>query len=290
MADVKAVETVLSAPEMHWVGDGFPVASVISPQRVGRRLSPFVLMDYGGPHEFAPAKKPRGVDSHPHRGFETVTLVFAGELEHRDSAGNRGKIGPGDVQWMTAGAGVLHEEKHSAEFTRKGGAFEVAQLWVNLPKKDKTSPPGYQTLTRDAIPVVDLAGGAGRVRVIAGEFGGARGAAKTFTPIALWDVALNKGAEARLPMPEGWNAAVFVRHGSVWVGGTHSTDRGQLAVVSREGGAIALQAAEDSHVLVLGGEGIDEPVVAYGPFVLSSPEEIQVAIDDVRAGRFGKLD
>lgn len=292
MTQTRAVETILASPQMHWVGDGFPVSSVISPQRLGTRLSPFVLMDYGGPAEFAPAKKPRGVDTHPHRGFETVTLVFQGELEHRDSAGNRGSIGPGDVQWMTAGAGVLHEEKHSAEFTQRGGLFEVAQLWVNLPKRHKMTPPGYQTLTRDAITTVALPGNTGTARLIAGDFGDARGAAKTFSPVTLWDVSLRKAAETRLPISEGHNAAVFVRHGEAWVGGTHSASRGQLAVLSQEGGDVTIQAADaaDASLLILAGQPLNEPVVAYGPFVLSSPEEIQQAIDDVRAGRFGTLE
>lgn len=290
MSASKTVVSVIASPPTHWVGDGFPVSSVISPQSVGTDLSPFVLMDYGGPVDFQPTSKPRGVDSHPHRGFETVTLVFRGGLEHRDSAGHSGKIGPGDVQWMTAGSGVLHEERHSREFTSKGGAFEVAQLWVNLPAKNKKSPPGYQTLERDAIPVVTLPHGAGTVRVIAGELHGTKGAARTFTPVILWDGTLRSGAEAELPIPDGFNAAVFVRSGQVRVDGAALASR-QLAVLSRDGVGVRVQAegADEAHVIVLGGQPIDEPVIAYGPFVMNTQEEIAEAVQDFRSGRMGTL-
>lgn len=285
----KQVETVLPGPPGHWVGDGFPVSSVISPQAVGSRLSPFVLMDYAAPVRFEPSSEPRGVDTHPHRGFETVTVVFQGELEHRDSAGNSGRIGPGDVQWMTAGAGVLHEEKHSREFTRRGGTFEVAQLWVNLPAKHKMTPPRYQELRAAAIPSVPLPGDAGTARVIAGEFGGVRGPAATVTPVVLWDVRLRAGARTELPIPDGHNAAVFVRAGSVRLGGEHGASAGELAVLSRAGGGAAVESDGGADLLVLAGEPIDEPVVTYGPFVMNTDEEIRQAVADVRAGRFGRL-
>ncbi|MCL4741082.1 MAG: pirin family protein [Phycisphaerales bacterium] len=282
------VESVLPSPPTHWVGDGFPVSSVISPRSVGSRLSPFVLMDYAPPARFEPSSEPRGVDTHPHRGFETVTVVFQGELEHRDSAGNSGRIGPGDVQWMTAGSGVLHEEKHSREFTRSGGTFEVAQLWVNLPARHKMTPPRYQELRADAIPTVQLPGGAGTVRIIAGEFGGVRGPAATVTPIVLWDVRLGAGARAELPIPDGHNAGVFVRTGSIRIGGTHGAGEGELAVLSRAGGGALVESGDGADLLVLAGEPIDEPVVTYGPFVMNTEAEVRQAVEDVRAGRFGR--
>ncbi|MBX3387588.1 MAG: pirin family protein [Phycisphaeraceae bacterium] len=288
MASKKVVD-VRSGPPMHWVGDGFPVSSVLSPGSTGTALSPFVLMDYAGPARFGPADRPRGVDSHPHRGFETVTVVYKGELEHRDTAGNRGSIGPGDVQWMTAASGVLHEEKHSAAFTRAGGELEMAQLWVNLPAAHKMDPPRYQELRDAGIPRVELAGGAGHVRVIAGAWGKTAGAARTVTAVVLWDVSLRAGASVELPVMEGHNAAVFVRSGAVRVAGTHSAGARRLAVLSREGAGTTVTAEEDAELLVIGGEPIDEPMVAYGPFVMNTPEEIQRAIADVRSGKFGEL-
>lgn len=289
MSTSKHVESVLSSPATHWVGDGFPVSSVFSPQSVQSRLSPYILFDFAGPVRFEPSDRPRGVDSHPHRGFETVTIVFQGELEHRDSAGNSGSIGPGDVQWMTAASGVLHEEKHSDEFTRRGGVLEMAQLWVNLPAMHKMDAPRYQTLVRSAIPTVTLPGNAGTVRIIAGDFDGIPGAAKTLTQVILWDVRLRKGEQARLPIPNGFSGAVYSRNGSVWVGETHSMAAKQLALLSREGDGVVVQAEQDAELLVVGGEPINEPVATYGPFVMNTPEEIQRAVADVSDGRFGKL-
>lgn len=289
MTTRKTTVTVAASPSPHWVGDGFPVASVFSPQSVGERLSPYILFDYAGPATFEPAETPRGVDTHPHRGFETVTVVFQGELEHRDSAENSGRIGPGDVQWMTAASGILHEEKHSREFTRRGGVLEMAQLWVNLPASHKMTPPRYQELLSGDIPTAALPDGGGSVRVIAGEFGGTEGAARTVTPVILWQIALRKGASIRLPIRNGFNAAVFVRSGSVWVTETHSAGPRQLAILSQEGEGAEIQAEEDSELLVVGGEPIDEPVVAYGPFVMNTSEEIRQAVVDLRAGRFGSL-
>jgi len=244
--------------------------------RVRRRLS----------HRTSPVASIRT----PHRGFETVTIVYQGELEHRDSGGNSGSIGPGDVQWMTAASGVLHEEKHSREFTRKGGVLEMAQLWVNLPARHKMTPPRYQELRRDAIPTVTLPDDAGTARIIAGDFNPTRGAARTVSPVILWDVRIRKRATVRLPIPSGFNSAVFVRSGSVRVSGTHSVDARQLAVLSRDGDGATVQAAEDAEFLVVGGEPINEPVVTYGPFVMNTAEEIQQAIEDVRAGKLGQLD
>ncbi|OAM88242.1 quercetin 2,3-dioxygenase [Termitidicoccus mucosus] len=278
--------------DAHWVGDGFPVRSVFDYEGLGQdELSPFLLMDYAGPALFPANNKRRGVGEHPHRGFETVTLGYQGSVAHRDSSGGGGVIGPGDVQWMTAASGVMHEEMHAEEFTRKGGVFEVVQLWVNLPAKDKMGRPRYQAITAADIPTVPLAGGAGTLRVIAGEAGGTRGPAKTFTPINLWDGHLRAGASARLEIPEGQTAAIFVRNGRLVFGGAEKEHAGQaeLAVFTREGGVITLTAQIDADFVVLAGEPIDEPVYGHGPFVMNTEEEIRQAILDVRSGRFGRL-
>lgn len=288
MSIAKSVESVLPGAPKHWVGDGFPVRSVFSPQVVGDRLSPYVLFDYAGPERFEPADRARGVDSHPHRGFETVTVVFQGELEHRDTAGNSGSIGPGDVQWMTAASGVLHEERHSQAFTRDGGVLEMAQLWVNLPAKHKMDPPRYQTLESDSIPVITLPEDAGSARIIAGDFDKTPGAASTVTPVILWEVNLRANREVRLPIAEGWAGAVFVRRGTVLIDG-ESVERHQCAMLTREGEGVTVRAEEDAALLVVGGEPIDEPVVAHGPFVMNTQDEIRQAIEDLRAGRFGSL-
>lgn len=285
----RTIETIVPSPPMHWVGDGFPVSSVISPGTVGNRLSPYILMDYAGPAHFGPSDQPRGVDTHPHRGFETVTVVYDGELEHRDSAGNSGRISSGDVQWMTAASGILHEEKHSRAFTENGGTLEMAQLWVNLPAKYKMSKPRYQTILRDAISTVNLPGDAGAMRIIAGTFEGTAAAAKTFSPVILWDVQLRAGRKADLPVPVAYNIGVFVRSGPVRIGGSDEVHARQLAILENAGEGIAITADRDSRLLILGGQPIDEPVVAHGPFVMNTPQEIQTALDDFRQGRFGKL-
>jgi quercetin 2,3-dioxygenase len=285
---MKHLESILPSPPMHWVGDGFPVSTIISPQSASLRLSPFILMDYAGPAKFAPADRPRGVDSHPHRGFETVTVVYQGELEHRDSAGHSGSIGPGDLQWMTAASGVLHEEKHSRRFTQAGGVMEMAQLWVNLPAKYKKSPPRYQTLLAKDIPTISLPNDAGSARIIAGDFQTTRAAALTFTPVILWDIALDKG-KVNLPLPDGLNAAVYVRSGSVTLGGKTVAER-QLAILSQTGAGMEIHTTDGAKLLILGGEPIDEPIAAYGPFVMNRPEEISEAIEDFRAGRMGVLE
>ena len=261
---------VQDAPRPHWVGGGFPVRSMFSPQTHGANLSPFILLDYAPPTEFGPAPKKRGVGVHPHRGFETVTIVYAGEVDHRDSTGNGGHIGPGDVQWMTAASGILHEEFHSAAFTQNGGVMEMVQLWVNLPAKEKMSPPGYQTLLYAEIPPVELETGAGRVRVIAGEYAGAHGPAKTFTPINIWDVRLNAGGKASFALPEGHTLAVLVQSGTVLLNSESIARDAQFAVFAREGGAIEIEANTDAKVLILSGAPIEEPVVQYGPFVMNT--------------------
>ncbi len=286
---MRKLMVVQDAPRPHWVGDGFPVRSMFSPQTHGAALSPFILLDYAPPTEFAPAPQKRGVGVHPHRGFETVTIVYAGEVDHRDSTGNGGHIGPGDVQWMTAASGILHEEFHSGAFTKSGGTMEMVQLWVNLPAKDKMTPPGYQTLLDAQIPSVELPDGAGRVRVIAGEHGGARGPAKTFTPINIWDVRLNRDGKATFELPEGHTLAVLVQSGTVLLNGDQVAREAQFAVFAREGGAITLEANGDAKILVLSGAPIEEPVAWYGPFVMNTEAEIRQAITDFNAGKFGDI-
>ncbi len=274
----------------HWVGDGFPVRSIFSYDGLGReQLSPFLMLDYAAPRQFGPTTQRRGVGEHPHRGFETVTIVYQGELEHRDSAGNGGRIGPGDVQWMTAASGVVHEEFHSEKFTRAGGTMEMMQLWVNLPAKDKMAPPRYQTLLDGEIPSVPLPEGAGRLRVIAGEFDGKKGPAKTFTPINVWDLRLNAGKTATFATPEGHTTAIIPMHGRATVNGTQSVGEAQLAMLERSGGEFTIGADSDATLLMLSGEPLNEPVVGYGPFVMTSDREIAQAIRDYQSGRFGSL-
>lgn len=286
MRDVLALH---DAPQPHWVGDGFHVRSMFSPQSHGDAVSPFVLLDYAAPRQFPPALQKRGVGVHPHRGFETVTIVYEGEVDHRDSSGGGGHIGPGDVQWMTAASGILHEEFHSADFTQKGGPMEMVQLWVNLPAKDKMAPPAYQTLLDAQIPRVALPGGAGEVRVIAGAYQGAEGPARTFTPVDLWDVRLAAGGKASFTLPEGRTLMLLVQSGTVRLNGGKAAGASQLALFAREGGAIELEADADAKVLLLSGEPINEPVVQYGPFVMNSEAEIRQAILDFNAGKFGDM-
>lgn len=274
----------------HWVGDGFPVRSLFSYNSLGQHISPFLLLDYAGPRYFEPTEDRRGVGQHPHRGFETVTIVYDGEVEHRDSAGNGGVIGPGDVQWMTAAGGILHEEYHSPAFAKTGGPFRMVQLWVNLPAKDKTAPAGYQGITSADIPVVDLADGAGTARIIAGELTGTKGPARTFTPINVWDVRLRRDADAALELPDGHTALLVVLSGHVTVAGDDGAaqDAGEAEVLllSREGSGLSLHADGDTTMLVLTGEPIDEPIAGYGPFVMNSEDEIRQAVDDFNNGRF----
>jgi redox-sensitive bicupin YhaK (pirin superfamily) len=277
------------APRGHWVGDGFPVRSLFSQDSHGEHVSPFLMLDYAGPARFEPAARPRGVGQHPHRGFETVTIVYDGEVEHRDSTGAGGLIGPGDVQWMTAASGILHEEFHSKAFTAKGGTLEMVQLWVNLPGKDKKAAPGYQTLLDKDIPVVELADGAGKVRVIAGEFEGHKGSAKTFTPINIWDLRLNPRGIAELNLPEGHTLAVVVLAGTVEINGTQIAREAELVLLAREGGSVTIEANGDAKLLILSGEPIREPVVAHGPFVMNTVGEIKQAMLDFQSGKFGAL-
>ena len=289
MPMMKKTASVHSAPNPHWVGDGFPVRSLFSYSSHGKPLSPFLLLDYAGPAEFAPGTRPRGVGEHPHRGFETVTIVYQGEVEHRDSTGSGGIIGPGDVQWMTAAAGILHEEFHSQAFTRAGGTLEMVQLWVNLPASDKMASPRYQSIVRADIPEVALPDGAGTVRVIAGEFDGHRGPARTFTPIDTWDIRLKQGRTAHFRLPEGRTLALVVLRGTVLVNDVQIARDAQLVLLDRAGTDVSIEANTDATILLLGGEPIDEPIVGYGPFVMNTQAEIRQAIDDFNGGRFGRM-
>jgi hypothetical protein len=275
--------------EMHWVGNGFPVRSVFDYNGLGRELSPFLLLDYAAPYPFPPGTEKRGVGAHPHKGFETVTIAYQGEVQHRDSSGGGGKISAGDVQWMTAGNGIVHEEFHSQEFTRQGGTFQMVQLWVNLRAKDKSAKAGYQTLLKAQIPNVELPQGAGTVRVIAGEYGARKGPAKTFTPINLWDVDLRAGKSAELPLPDEHTTTFLVLSGEVTVNGETQAGEGDLAIFARSGDGITVKAKTDAKLLVMDGEPIAEPVVGHGPFVMNSRTEIQQAFEEYQLGRMGEL-
>jgi quercetin 2,3-dioxygenase len=287
---MKSLLGVYSAPSMHWVGDGFPVRTLFSYDRLGKLISPFLLLDYAGPTPFTPASQPRGVGEHPHRGFETVTLVYSGEVAHRDSAGNGGTIGPGDVQWMTAGAGVMHEEFHSEAFTRQGGLLKMAQLWVNLPAAHKMTAPRYQGITAAQIPVAELPGIDARVRVIAGRYGSVAGPAQTVSELNVWDLRMSGGASCILDAPEGHNTMIALMGGQLEIGSGQQLADGDLAILSATGQRVALKAHGDATVLVLTGLPIDEPISGYGPFVMNTREEIITAFNDLQSGRFGQLE
>jgi hypothetical protein len=279
----RIVNGIYEAGSSHWVGDGFPVRNLFPSNGIDQQVNPFLMLDYAGPVSFGPADHQPGVGEHPHRGFETVTVVYQGRLEHRDSSGSAGAIGPGDVQWMTAASGVVHEELYEREFARTGGTLEMVQLWVNLPKAYKMSPPGYQTITADMIPRV------GAVRVIAGDLDGVRGPARTFTAVHLFDVRLAAGDRVSVSIPAGHNSALVLLKGRLQAGGTEVAGGPRLALLSQAGNAIDLAASEDSTLLILGGEPILEPVASYGPFVMNTQDEIRQAIEDYRAGRMGRL-
>jgi hypothetical protein len=280
---------VFRSPSPHWVGDGFPARTLFSYDRLGRLVSPFLLLDYAGPAEFPATEKQRGVGEHPHRGFETVTLVYQGEVSHRDSSGSGGTIGPGDVQWMTAGSGVMHEEFHSAAFAKSGGRFKVAQLWVNLPAAQKMTRPRYQAITAAQIPSVQLPDGRGSLRVIAGRYGDAQGPAHTFTELNLWDAQLAPG-ELTLRVPEAHHAVIAVLEGGVTLSSGAELGDGDSAVFGASGGDLGFTVREPTTLLVMSGVPIDEPIAGYGPFVMNTREEIIAAFEDVNAGRFGRLD
>ena len=286
---MKKIKEILTAtPRSHWVGDGFNVRPVFAHLAFTQAISPFLMFDYAAPREFEATDQKRGVGPHPHRGFETVTIAFQGEVEHGDSVGNRGVIGAGDVQWMTAASGIIHEEFLSREFLKQGGTLEMVQLWVNLPAKDKMIAPKYQPILSQEIPIVELPANAGSVRVIAGNYSGTQGAATTFSPVELWDVKINAGKTVELKVPAGHNAMLFVRSGNISLDG-YKAGTGDLVMLEREGLTINLQANEEASVLLMGGEPINEPIVASGPFVMNTEQEIRLAMVDYQSGRMGHM-
>ena len=286
---MKKLAMVKRSTDRHWVGDGFPVRSIFSYSNLAQEMSPFLLMDYAGPAEFPATNKRLGVGEHPHRGFETVTIVYDGEVEHRDSSGGGGIISVGDVQWMTAGGGIVHEEFHGPNYRRTGGPFEMIQLWVNLAAKDKMTKPGYQGITDAQIPSVELPDGAGRVRVIAGSYDGKSGPAHTFSPMNLWDVRLKAGKRVTFALPDGDTTAVFVLKGVARSVDGQPIGEAELALFEREGRSITIDAVEDTTLLLLAGTPIAEPVVGHGPFVMNTQAEIRQAVSDYQNGKMGHL-
>ncbi|AUI65956.1 MULTISPECIES: pirin family protein [Glaesserella] len=288
---MKKLANIRRAPAKHWVGDGFEVQSMFGYHDKGENLSPFLLMDYNPPRYFEPNRDyhPRGVGEHPHRGFETVTVAYQGEVSHSDSYGGGGTIGTGDVQWMTAGSGLMHQEFHSEKFSKEGGMFEMVQLWVNLPAKDKMTKPRYQAITSAEIPVVQFANDAGYARLIAGELDGVTGSASTFTPINMWDVRMNAGKSNVFAVPESHNLIILVLDGEIKINGQDAVSRGELATFVSGGADVEITATKDAKLLILTGEPINEPIVGYGPFVMNTEAEIIQAMRDVQAGKFGSI-
>jgi redox-sensitive bicupin YhaK (pirin superfamily) len=288
-SSIKKLRCIQRSVDRHWVGNGFPVRTLFAYPNLGSALSPFLLFDYAGPMEFPPTDERLGVGEHPHRGFETVTIVYEGEVEHRDSSGGGGRIGPGDVQWMTAASGIVHEEFHGRDFARRGGMFEMVQLWVNLPAKDKVSPPHYQGILNSQIPAVSLPDGQGTVRVITGEFAGAKGPAKTFTPIYVWDLRLASDHRTDLALPDGYTTALVVLKGALRVSGSEALGAAEVGLFDRAGQSISIECVKDTTALLLCGEPIDEPIVGQGPFVMNTSQEIRQAIADYMSGKMGHL-
>lgn len=287
---MKKIIGIYQSPRSHWVGDGFPVRSMFSYSNHGKYLNPFLLLDRAGPFAFPSSDAAnRGVGEHPHRGFETVTIVYDGEVAHHDSTGEGGVIGPGDVQWMTAASGILHQEYQSDDFMKKGGTLDMVQLWVNLPAKDKSAAPGYQLLESQTMPKVALPNEAGTLRVIAGDYLGHKGAARTFTPLDVWDLQLNKGKTVGIQTKSGRNVGLVMLRGSIFVDGRSALNEGELMILDDTQSNIVLEATEDALVLLLSGDPIDEPVVGYGPFVMNSMEEINEAVNDFNSGKFGRI-
>lgn len=289
MAESKKVVGIYGPGSTHWVGDGFHVRNLFPSNGFEKEIDPFLMLDYAGPTDFKPSTRPHGVGEHPHRGFETVTIAYQGAVEHRDSGGNAGTIRPGDVQWMTAASGVVHEEQHEREFAKQGGTFEMIQLWVNLPKVHKMSKPRYQAILKEQIPAVDFGGG-GYARIIAGSLNGVQGPAKTFTPLNLFDIRLKAENHAGFDLPKGHNAAIVLLRGDVIVNASQSLKgEARLALLGAPGEHVSLDAKKDSILLVLSGEPINEPVASYGPFVMNTREDLIHAVEDYQAGRMGHL-
>lgn len=287
---MKKVIGVYQQQQAHWVGDGFFVKSLFSYDRLGQTLSPFLLLDYAAPHHFAPTQARHGVGEHPHRGFETVTLAYQGEVTHQDSSGGGGTIHAGDVQWMTAGSGVVHEEFHSPEFAEQGGLFEMVQLWINLPAKDKMTAPRYQAIQRTDIPVINLPEQQGHLRIIAGEYQGQHGPAATFTPINVWDGALVQDAQYVVNVPTDHTTLLVLLEGELLINQSQKVIASSVVLFERnQDTEIELLATADSRFVLLTGEPLNEPIQGYGPFVMNTEQEIIQAFDDFKQGKFGQL-
>jgi redox-sensitive bicupin YhaK (pirin superfamily) len=286
----KIIEKVFPKPaKPGMVGDGFRVFNFIPGAGITqKRISPFLLLDFNAEYNFPATDKQRGVDVHPHKGFETVTIAYKGSVAHHDSTGNSGIINPGDVQWMTAGAGILHKEYHEKEYSKKGGPFEMVQLWVNLPRKDKSTPAHYQAITADKMGKLELPDGGGVVNVIAGKFNDVEGPAKTYSPVNLFDIRLKNGAEVTTNVSASHNTALLVINGSVEVNGAKASEH-SFVLFANEGEEIQITASEDSVILLLSGEPIDEPIASYGPFVMNTQAEIHEAMEEFQSGKFGVL-
>lgn len=289
MSDKKSVEAVIAPPPPHMVGDGFRVHGFFPSNFIDKkRMSPFFLMDYGSKVEFNPTNTPRGVGVHPHRGFETVTIAYRGSVAHHDSAGNSGIIGEGDVQWMTAGSGLLHKEYHEKEFSKKGGEFQMVQLWVNLPAKYKMTPPKYQEIAQGMMGKYELPDGKGVIEIIAGEYKKIKGPASTFTPLQVYNARLNKGANIEMGFPANYNTGLLVAEGSALINGENA-GADHFVSFKNDGESINIEAKEDCVLLILSGEPINEPIAQYGPFLMNTWEELEQAINDVNSGKFGVL-
>lgn len=285
----KHVSAILNPPAPHMVGDGFRVHNFF-PSGYRLNMSPFYMLDYNSKIEFSARNEPRGVGVHPHRGFETVTIAYHGAVAHHDSAGNSGIIYPGDVQWMTAARGILHKEYHEEQFSKKGGLFQMVQLWVNLPAKFKMSQPKYQGIKQNEMQQVLLPENTGVIEIIAGNYQGKKGSADTFSPIEMYNARLNKDAKADFNFPSNFNTAIVVIEGKVMVNDKEVAQQDQLIYFKNEGETIQIKATENSVLLVLSGEPIDEPIAAYGPFLMNTEQEIHQAIADYNEGKFGYLD
>lgn len=287
----KNIELILPPREAHWVGDGFRVHNFIPAYKSlsMKRLSPFILLDYNSKYNFPPSATPRGVGVHPHRGFETVTIAYKGKVEHHDSSGGGGIISDGDVQWMTAAAGVLHKEFHETEWSKKGGDFHMVQLWVNLPAKNKMNEAKYQAITNENMGKYYLSENDGLVEIIAGEYLGVKGPASTFTPINLFNARLNKNAKAEFSFPKDYNTAILVIEGSIKLN-SELVAENNFVLMANDGENFNIQALENAIVLIMSGKPIDEPISAYGPFVMNTEEEIVKAFDDYNSGKFGHLE
>lgn len=287
--NTKKIEKIVAPPPRHWVGDGFNVHGFFPHGPLtGERMSPFFLLDYNAKTDFPPREQPFGVGPHPHRGFETVTIAYKGKVAHHDSRGGGGVIGEGDVQWMTAGSGLLHKEYHEEEYNKAGGPFQMVQLWVNLPAKYKMTEPKYQAITNAEMGRVSLANG-GEVEIIAGEFDGVKGPATTFSPVHLYNLKPKAGESIELSFPSGYTTAILAIEGSTTLNGSNKLPTNHLALFERDGESITVDAIEDSILLVMSGEPLNEPIAQYGPFLMNTQQEIAQALEDYRSGKFGYL-